>query len=177
MNWENRWGKKGWDLWKIEVGLQKLRRKPKFFRPYLNYPKVKAFFSSSVFPIRQQRKNFCLVMDPFSAFFWRKPVNLSWDWYPFNLSLTCTANSAVVDSMFHQRYHKCQIDPTSVSILAFLKIIWPNFIFCANTLHKNNKQIHLISGSQGVKTKICKLSFNSFFFENLVQKSNFDIHH
>ena len=51
MNWENWWGKKGWDLWKIEVGLQKLRRKPKFFRPYLNYPKVKAFFSSSVFPI------------------------------------------------------------------------------------------------------------------------------
>jgi hypothetical protein len=46
-----------------------LRRKPKFFRPYLNYPKVKAFFSSSVFPIHQQRKNFCLVMDPFSAFF------------------------------------------------------------------------------------------------------------
>ena len=65
MNWENWWGKKGWDLWKIEVGLQKLRRKPKFFRPYLNYPKVKAFFSSSVFPIHQQRKNFCLVMDPF----------------------------------------------------------------------------------------------------------------
>ena len=110
-NWEKWWGKKGWDLWKIEVGLQKLRRKPKFFRPYLNYPKVKAFFSSSVFPIHQQRKNFCLIMDPFSAFFWRKPVNLSWDWYPFNLSLTCTANSAVVDSMFHQHYHKSQIDP------------------------------------------------------------------
>ena len=56
-----------------------------------------------------------------------------------------------------------------MSILAFLKIIWPNFIFCANTLHKNNKQIHLICGSQGVKTKICKLSFNSFFFENFVK--------
>ena len=112
MNWENWWGKKGWDLWKIEVGLQKLRRKPKFFRPYLNYPKVKAFFSSSVFPIHQQRKNFCFVMDPFLAFFWRKPVKLSWDWSPFNMSLTYTANPAVVDSMFQQRYHKCQIDPT-----------------------------------------------------------------
>ena len=51
--------------------------------------------------------------------------------------------------------------------MAFLKIIWPNFIFCANTLHKNNKQIHLICGSQGVKTKICKLSFNSFFLKIL----------
>ena len=49
--------------------------------------------------------------------------------------------------------------------MAFLKIIWPNFIFCANTLHKNKKQIHLICGSQGVKTKICKLSFNSFFWK------------
>ena len=51
--------------------------------------------------------------------------------------------------------------------MAFLKIICPNFIFCANNLHKNNKQIHLISGSQGVKTKICKLSFNSFFLKIL----------
>ena len=51
--------------------------------------------------------------------------------------------------------------------MAFLKIIWPNFIFCANTLHKNNKQIHLICGSQGVKTKICKLSFNSYFLKIL----------
>ena len=51
--------------------------------------------------------------------------------------------------------------------MAFLKILWPNFIFCANTLHKNNKQIHLICGSQGVKTKICKLSFNSFFLKIL----------
>ena len=72
-----------------------------------------------------------------------------------------------VDSKFHQRYHKSQIDPASVSILAFLKIIWPNIIFCANTLHKNNKLIHLICGSQGVKTKICKLSFNSFSLKSL----------
>ena len=70
---------------------------------------------------------------------------------PFQSVTHLYCNSAVVDSMFHQRYHKCQIDPTSVSILAFLKIIRPNFIFCANTLHKNNKQIHLISGSQGVQ--------------------------
>ena len=31
MNWENCSGKKDGELCKIEVGLQKLRRKPKFF--------------------------------------------------------------------------------------------------------------------------------------------------
>ena len=66
INWEKWWGKKGWDLWKIMIGLQKLRLKPKFFRLYLNYSKVKAFFSSSLLPIHQQRQNFCLIMDPFS---------------------------------------------------------------------------------------------------------------
>ena len=47
-------GKKGFDLWKIEVGLQKLRRKPKFFRPShrgLCYEKV---FPSFVYLLRKK---------------------------------------------------------------------------------------------------------------------------
>ena len=34
---------------------------PSFVDAYLNYPKVKVFISSSVFPIHQQRKNFSIL--------------------------------------------------------------------------------------------------------------------
>ena len=37
---------------------------------------------------------------PFYAFFWRKSITLSWDWYHFNLSLTCTQIQLFCNSNF-----------------------------------------------------------------------------